>query len=109
MRRQNILNVISIFPVITLCSRYDYLLFENYELMKKSFSIELDTVRKLQLARKDWYSQSSDLKSTLRNPSNANNGILSLIESRKYIVPSNPMNPSNNFICHNNIHILAIR
>ena len=101
MQYQYILNAILIFPVITECSRYDYLLFENYEVMKKSFSIELDIVRKLQLARNDWYSQLSDLNSTLRNPSNANNGILSLIESRRYIVPSNSMNPSNNFICQN--------
>ena len=101
MHYQYILNVILIFPVITLCSRYDYLLFENYEVMKKSFSIELDIVKKLQLARNDWYTQSSDLKSTIRNSSNANNGVLSLIESTKYIVSSHRMNPSNDFICQN--------
>ena len=101
MRYQYILNVILIFPVITQCSRYDYLLFENYEVMKKSFSIELDIVKKLQLARNDWYTQSSDLKSTIRNSSNANNGVLSLIESTKYIVSSHRMNPSNDFICQN--------
>ena len=85
MRYQYFLNVILIFPVITLCSRYDYLLFENHELMKKSFSTELDIVTKLQLARNDWYTQLSDLKWSIRNSSNANNGILSHIERRRYI------------------------
>ena len=101
MRYQYILNVILIFPVITLCSRYDYLLFENYEVMKKSFLIELNNVRNLQRARNDWHTQLSELKSTIRNSSNANNGILPHIESGRYIASSYQMNPSNNLICQN--------
>ena len=99
MRYQYILNVILIFPVITQCSRYDYLLFENYEVMKKSFLIELNNVRNLQSARNDLHTQLSELKSTIRNSSKANNGILPHIESRRYIASNYQMNPSNKLIC----------
>ena len=56
MLRTNYFKIIQtflLFPVMVICSRYDYLLFENFEVTKASFIKEQNVVRKLETIRRN--------------------------------------------------------
>ena len=48
-----IIQTFLLFPVMVICSRYNYLLFENFEVTKASFIKEQNVVRKLETIRRN--------------------------------------------------------
>ena len=66
----NIVQVISLMLFLSdtvVCSRYDYLLFENFELMKKSFVKEQQLVKNLHKIRHEMYQLMSALNSNIND------------------------------------------
>ena len=63
------MSLLLLLPFTVVCSRYDYLLFENFELMKQSFLKEQELVKNLKILRSDLYQQMDALNSNINNAS----------------------------------------
>ena len=81
------LKIILIFPFYVICSRYNYLLFENFELTKNGFMEEQEVVRNLQKSRRELRIQIQILNSTINHHAwnNCFNNEAKLRERRKDI------------------------
>ena len=71
------ISLLLLLPFTIVCSRYDYLLFENFELMKQSFLKEQELVKNLNIFRHTLYQQNDAL--------NANNNYASCLETYAYL------------------------
>ena len=70
MLNANCVHVISsllLLPYTIVCSRYEYLLFENFELMKQSFLKEQELVKNLNILRLQVYHQMDALNHNIYN------------------------------------------
>ena len=55
------------FPIIVTCGRYDFLLFENFEVTKKSFVTEQKLARNLRVIRQVVYYRLNELNNNVHN------------------------------------------
>ena len=97
--------ILLIYPITIFCSRYDYLLFENYEITKKSFVMEQDVVRNLTTARENLNTQISNLKPRINNILKTGNGMIPIFKRRKNHALDCHFCTSINHFCHNEIVI----
>ena len=83
-----VLKILLFHPLTILCSRYDYLAFENFELTKSNFLLEQEVVRNLQHTRNILHQQLSDLKQANENIVTPNNSVIDITKERKNVVPN---------------------
>ena len=66
-----VISVFLLFPFTVISSRYEYLLFENFELTKKVFLVEQEFVKNLRIIKNDLSNYMKELNATINYNSRA--------------------------------------